>query len=241
MNALILCAGMGSRFNISNDIGPKCLLKFNQKKLIDIQIESLRKCNINKIAIVTGYKSELVCNNNIDKFYLNKNWRNTNMIHSMFCASQWLEKGDCLISYGDIFYNQSTIINLINSTDDISLLYHLDFMKMWGGRYDNPHDDLESFKFNSSNYLVDIGQKVTEKDKIMGQFMGLVQIKKKGWHTFKNVLSQIDIKDIDFTTALQYLINEGVKIKCIETNEMWGEIDTIRDLNFYENYYASRS
>ena len=43
MNALILCAGMGSRFNISNDLGPKCLIKFNHRKLIDIQIESLKK------------------------------------------------------------------------------------------------------------------------------------------------------------------------------------------------------
>ena len=62
MNALILCAGMGSRFNISNDLGPKCLIELNKKKLIDIQIESLKKNNIHNIAVVSGYKSQLVKN-----------------------------------------------------------------------------------------------------------------------------------------------------------------------------------
>ncbi len=237
MNALILCAGMGSRFNITSDKGPKCLIEFNQNKLIDIQIDSLKKNNIHNIAVVSGYKSHLVKRKKIDKYYLNKNWANTNMIYSLFCASDWLDSNDCLISYGDIFYNQLTIKNLINSKDDISILYHIDFMKMWSGRYDNPYEDLESFKFCNSGYLLDIGQKVKEKDKIMGQFMGLIYMKKNGWRTFKNLLDTIDIKTIDFTSALYYLIKKGMKIKCIATNEMWGEIDTIEDLHFYKNYY----
>tara|TARA_Y100000816_G_scaffold101042_1_gene70489 strand:- start:1 stop:720 length:720 start_codon:yes stop_codon:yes gene_type:complete len=239
MNALILCAGMGSRFNISNDLGPKCLIKFNHRKLIDIQIESLKKSNINNIAAVSGYKSQLVKNKKINKIYFNKNWENTNMIYSMFCASEWIEKGDCLISYGDIFYNQFTIKNLINSKDDINILYHTDFMKMWMGRYENPYEDLESFKFNSSGYLLDIGQSVSEKDNIMGQFMGLIYIKKNGWAIFKNLLNTIDIKTIDFTSALQFLVKKDVKVKCIATNDIWGEIDTVKDLNFYESYYEN--
>ena len=95
MKALILCAGMGSRLSIPNYSGPKCLLKFNKKKLIDIQISSLRKCNINKISIVTGYKSELINNKKIDKFFYNKNWKKTNMVYSMFCASNWINNEDC--------------------------------------------------------------------------------------------------------------------------------------------------
>ena len=40
------------------------------------------------------------------------------------------------------------------------------------GRYENPYEDLESFgKFNSSGLPLDIGQLVSEKDNIMGQFM----------------------------------------------------------------------
>ena len=159
------------------------------------------------------------------------------MIYSMFHASEWLKNNDCLVSYGDIFYDQFTIKNLINSKDDISILYHTDFMKMWRGRYENPYEDLESFKFSNSGYLLDIGQKVTEKDNIMGQFMGLIYLKRNGWLTFKKLLDVIDTKTIDFTSALQYLVKEGIKVKCIATNDMWGEIDTKKDLNFYESYY----
>ena len=74
----------------------------------------------------------------------------------------------------------------------------------------------------------------------MGQFMGLIYLKKTGWQKFKNELDKINIKDIDFTKALQFLINKGFKIKGIPTEEIWGEIDTEKDLEFYESYYANR-
>ena len=45
----------------------------------------------------------------------------------MFCASNWINNENCLISYGDIFYSYNTIKNLINSENDISILYHADY------------------------------------------------------------------------------------------------------------------
>ena len=57
--------------------------KFNHRKLIDIQIESL-KSNINNIAAVSGYKSQLVKIKKLVNSILIKNWANTNMIYSLF-------------------------------------------------------------------------------------------------------------------------------------------------------------
>ena len=60
MKSLILCAGKGSRFNTNTKSIPKCLIEINKKRILDIQILSLRKNNIKNIAVVTGYKSELI-------------------------------------------------------------------------------------------------------------------------------------------------------------------------------------
>ena len=70
--------------------------------------------------------------------------------------------------------------------------------------------------------------------------MGLIYIKKNGWDIFKNILADINIEKIDFTSVLQHLVNNKISIKCIPTNEIWGEIDTINDLKFYEKYYENR-
>ena len=240
MKALILCAGQGSRFNTNEYKIPKCLIKINQRKLIDIQISALYKNDIKDIAIVTGFNSKFIDNSNIKKFYTNEKWKTTNMIYSLFCAGDWLNSDDCIISYGDIFYNDLTIKSLITSEKELNILYHTRFLKMWTGRYKNPLEDLESLKIDESGYLTNIGEKCMEIDSIMGQFMGLIYLKKTGWQKFKNELDKIDIKNIDFTKALQFLINKGYKIKGIPTEELWGEIDTEKDLEFYESYYANR-
>lgn len=240
MRSLILCAGKGSRFNTQNNSKPKCLIEINKKKIIDMQIFSLQKNHINDIAIVTGFKSQLLNHDLITKSYNNKDWENTNMVYSLFSASEWLNNSDCLISYGDIFYSHLTIKKLIESKEDINILYHLDFMEMWKGRYEDPYSDLESFKISKTGHLEDIGHKVSSADKIMGQFMGLIYIKKNGWDIFKNILADINIEKIDFTSVLQHLVNNKISIKCIPTNEIWGEIDTINDLKFYEKYYENR-
>tara|TARA_B100000900_G_scaffold384483_1_gene373340 strand:+ start:3314 stop:4039 length:726 start_codon:yes stop_codon:yes gene_type:complete len=240
MRSLILCAGKGSRFNTKEKSIPKCFIELNKKKIIDIQINSLKKNNINEIAIVTGYKSEILINDQVNKYYYNSKWENTNIIYSLFCASDWLKEDDCLISYGDIFFSELTIKEIIQSEKNINILYHTEFMKMWKGRYEDPYTDLESFKINKKKYLTEIGNKVSKKDNIMGQYMGLIYIKKEGWKIFQEELNKINIEKIDFTRALQHLIINNIKVKCFSTKELWGEIDTHEDLNFYERYYANK-
>ena len=60
MKAIILAAGRGSRMKELTEEIPKCLLEVEDKALLDRQIESLRGAGIDEIAIVTGYKRELL-------------------------------------------------------------------------------------------------------------------------------------------------------------------------------------
>lgn len=63
MKALIVCGGFGTRLNIYK---PKCLVKINNKPLLEFQISVLNNVGITDITLLTGYKSEMIENLNLD-------------------------------------------------------------------------------------------------------------------------------------------------------------------------------
>lgn len=103
MRAIILAAGRGSRMKKLTEKTPKCLLEVQGKALLDWQIEAIRKAGIEEIAIVTGYKRELLVNRGLVEFH-NERWSETNMVESLFIADSWRKDGPCIVSYSDLIY-----------------------------------------------------------------------------------------------------------------------------------------
>ena len=68
MKAIILAAGRGSRMQNLTQKQPKCLVNLRGKALLDWQLEALRAAGISEIAIVTGYKRELLANRGLVEF-----------------------------------------------------------------------------------------------------------------------------------------------------------------------------
>ena len=77
--AIILAAGRGSRMGKETEDKPKCLTNLFGKTLLQWQIESLEKANIQEIELVTGYKSD-VLSKYLKKTHLNSNWKNSKTI-----------------------------------------------------------------------------------------------------------------------------------------------------------------
>ena len=102
MKAIILAAGRGSRMKDLTEDKPKCLVKLHGKSLLDSQLQALSDAGIAEIAIVTGYKRELLANRGLFEFH-NSRWAETNMVSSLACAQEWLETEPCIVSYSDIF------------------------------------------------------------------------------------------------------------------------------------------
>ena len=67
---VILAAGMGTRLKPITNTKPKCLVKVNNKPIIDYIIESFIYANLKKIYIVVGYKKEEI------KKYVNNRYKN---------------------------------------------------------------------------------------------------------------------------------------------------------------------
>src|SRR4051794_26493946 len=59
MRAVMLAAGVGRRLGPSAD-GPKCLLEFGGKSLLERHIEILRRANVRELVLGVGFQADRV-------------------------------------------------------------------------------------------------------------------------------------------------------------------------------------
>lgn len=236
MKAIILAAGRGSRMGKLTDIHPKCLVKIKGIPLIEQQLAAFRESGITEIGIITGYKRKTLQKYGLVEFF-NPHWESTQMVTSLTYANNWLEKNCCIVSYSDLYYRPEALKMLIDSKDDISITYDPNWYELWVKRFEHPLLDAETFKVNSNGYLVEIGKKPNSLDQITGQYMGLVKFTPNGWAKFSKLyhsLNPIMRKNIHLTSLLDLLIKE-MPIKALSYTGAWGEVDSPKDLMFYNN------
>lgn len=242
MKALILAAGRGTRMNIQTLDRPKCLLKVQGKSLLDWQIEAIRAAGINDIAVVTGYKHELISRPRLHKFH-NPNWQSTNMVSSLECAHDWLKSDSCIVSYSDIFYSPEAVKMLLSLDSHLAITYHVDWLSIWTSRFGDPLIDAESLRLSESGSIVEIGRKPKSKTEVQGQYMGLLRISPNGWNEMKKLfddLNDTDRNTLSMTEMLQKIV-EGrvIDIKALPYDGLWGEIDSERDLEIFNSKKSS--
>ncbi len=237
MRAIILAAGRGSRLKHLTDEKPKCMVSLHGKPLIEHQINSLQAAGISQIAVVTGYQQDKIQAKGISQRFHNPHWQTSNMVRSLMAAHPWLSTADCIISYGDIFYQPSAISQLINDKTPIAITYDTNYLENWSKRFDHPLDDLESFKLNNMNQLTEIGQKPNSLNDVQGQYMGLIKITPPGWQLISCLLKSFTddkINKLDMTSLLNLAIKQKHPIHAIAHSDVWGEVDHESDLKLYE-------
>jgi choline kinase len=211
------------------------MIPFRGRPLLDWQISAFQGADIEDIALVTGYMRAAIFSNFVQ--FSNNRWSETNMVSSLICAKSWLEETDCVISYSDIFYEFEAITLLKKEGSDISILYDVNWLRQWNARFENPLSDAETFKINSAGRLLEIGGRPETIEEIDGQYMGLLKITTKGWHTVSKVLSEFDECEVDrlsMTKLLNILIQKNIDVAGIPFDGFWGEIDNADDLRVQE-------
>lgn len=238
MKAIILAAGRGSRMKNLTDERPKCLVKLRGKPLLEWQLSALREAGISEIALVTGYKKEMLKDYGLVELN-NPLWAETQMVTSLSCANKWLESEPCIVSYSDIFYDSSAVISLIESTADIAVTYDPNWLDLWKSRFDDPLSDAETFRLNPDGTLAEIGKKPKSLQEVQGQYMGLLRFTPTGWGKLVELRRHLTAEQKDkmhMTGALQLLIeSEQISISGLPYLKPWGEVDSEADLANYED------
>jgi len=130
LKALILAAGLGSRFGASTQYTNKCLHTVgNTPLLIDI-IHKLISCNITDIYIVVGYQAEKV--KATIKQYAelerrvtlldNPHYSNTTILDSFLIAEPMLRGKSFIFTTGDHYFKQDVLNKCIQPTNGIRYL-----------------------------------------------------------------------------------------------------------------------
>lgn len=234
---IILAAGRGSRMKSLTDETPKCLVQVRGVSLLDRQISALRQAGVQEIAVVTGYRREMVAARGDVEFH-NAKWASTQMVSSLECADEWLRAGSCIVTYGDIFYGTEAVRLLMRSSAPIALTFDPDWRALWEARFEEVLSDAESFEMDGKGYLKRIGGKPSTIDEIQGQYMGLLKFEPAGWAEVKRI-RESETEELrarrDMTTTLQQVLSAGrVPIEAVPYQGEWGEVDSEEDLDLYQ-------
>jgi len=237
VKAIILAAGRGSRMKSLTDERPKCLVELRGKPLLEWQLESLRAAGISDIAVVTGYKRELLAGRGLSEFH-NPRWAETNMVSSLACAESWLQGEPCIVSYSDIFYSPVAVQSLINCEAALAVTYDPNWLQLWTERFGDPLLDAETFRLSATKTLAEIGNKPQSVDDVQGQYMGLLRFTPEGWAEVVRLRAELSPQQRDsmhMTNTLQRVIDAGrVPIEAVAYTGEWGEVDSSEDLSVYQ-------
>lgn len=214
---------------------PKCLIFFAGKTLLEWQIKNLKYAGISQIGIVTGYCAKALKFENLN-YFVNNEWNSTNMLCSLLCTREWLQKETCIISYSDILYPSVIISRLLADTNDIAITYDINWMQLWSKRFKDPLLDAETFHVDESGFVMEIGNKTMTPQEIQGQYMGLIKITPMGFSHITRFLTTLEpeiIRKMDMTTLLRLLIRQGIRVHAIPVCEPWLEFDNPHDIEVY--------
>lgn len=229
MQLIVLAAGRGSRLPEKFRFSPKCLCQINNKTILEHNLDFFKKFK-NKL-IVGGYK-----NNQLKKFskkynfklIKNKNFKSTNMVESLFIATNYI-KDDVVVCYGDIIFN-SSIFNQLKKKDNLMPL-NINWFDYWIKRMNRKQilNDAEDVKI-SNGRLISIGNRINDKMPKY-QYMGIFKIRKKSFYILSRFYKSIKNKKIDMTSFIDKSIQEKkINFKIIKYKRSWFEIDTYNDV-----------
>lgn len=114
-NAIIMAAGLSSRFAPLSYEHPKALLRVKGEVLIERQIKQLKEADIDDITIVVGYKKELF-NYLIDKFKVkiveNPEYNTRNNNSTLYCIKHML--GNTYICSADNYFSENVFESYVD-------------------------------------------------------------------------------------------------------------------------------
>jgi len=123
MRAIILAAGRGGRLEGVIGDRPKCLARIGDRTLLERQIEGLQAAGISRIAVVAGYRIEMVervCPRSVD-FVHNTRYAFTNSLYSLWLARHLLLDGFLVLNC-DVLFHPRMLHDLLTARYDDALL-----------------------------------------------------------------------------------------------------------------------
>lgn len=244
MKLILLAAGQGKRLRPLTLDKPKCMVAYQGKPLIDRALD-LAGPLVDKIAVVGGYKFDVLRahlqGRNRVEFFENKAFASSNMVATLFCAREFFDTDDLIISYTDIAYRLGVLQALIAAPHDVSVVVDRSWLALWRARMQDPLSDAETMKI-SGGKITELGKKPASLDEVQGQYIGLIKIRRAALARVVEFYDGLDrrasfdgqsFENMYMTSFLQLLINRFGDVYPVFIDGGWVEIDSPSDLNVH--------
>ncbi len=254
ITAIIAAAGFEKQLLPLIEDKPKCLLDIKGKTILERQVAALNECSIKEIALVRGYKKDVITLPNI-RYYDNDRYEDTGELHSLFCAENEM-KSRTIVLYGDIIFDMAVLEKLLKSPADISLVVDVAWYDQQHrrGRTNAINPDLVTLQEppgksylsrfvlpEQDNRILKIGQHLPH-DQAHGEFIGMAMFSEKGIKAFRDCYRASletytsqgfheagSFIKASFTDAVQELIDCGHTVNCVPIFKGWMEVDSFEE------------
>ncbi len=230
MKAIILSAGQGSRLGHMVDHGPKCLIDFNGRSLLDRQLDTLEANGVHEAVVVTGFHDELVgealARRNggprVRTIY-NPFYKVADKTGSLFMAREELA-GDCLVWNGDTLVSRELMRRVVGN-DQQGICVTIDR---------KPSYDEDDMKVVEEGGLLKAIGKRLPQESVNAESIGLLAFRGGGAAQFREAIDRA-IRTPEGTT-IWYLrvihhIAQSAEVGTLDIEgEEWGEVDFPEDV-----------
>lgn len=143
--AVIMAAGLGSRFGSYTDLIPKGFIEIGGKSMIIRSIENLLACGIERIIIGTGYKQEAF--DALKKEYpqietcFSSRYAETNSMYTLYNMRELIGEDSFILLESDLIFEKKAIDSLLTcSESDVMLITPVTkFQDQYYVEYDKNH------------------------------------------------------------------------------------------------------
>ena len=238
-NAIVLAASMGKQLKHLTKNKPKCMLDIQGKPLLERLTSTLKKDNVGKISIVSGYKNNVIKNhNNLSNLNIieNKEYAKTGELFSLNKAINEI-KDDCIITYGDIVFRKYILDALLSTKGEIVMV--VDALPK--NKIKKSEKDLVicDRKF-TGNYLLEKKPVLLKsmhnelKKDTTGQWIGLLKTNLNGSKIIKEQIYKLNknksFEKLGMPELFNNLIKNKIKINVLYIAGQWLNVNDAFDL-----------
>lgn len=230
--AVIMAAGLGSRFGHYTELIPKGFVSVGGKPMIVRSIETLVACGIRRIIIGTGYKKESY--EALKETYpqietcFSPRYAETNSMYTLYNSRDLIGEDDFLLLESDLIFEKKAILSLLDRPQpDIMLIASL-----------TKFQDEYFVEYNSDFHLTNCSVHRDELD-VKGELVGIHKLSNKFYKAMCADYAQIvdEQPNLGYEYELLRMSRNISPVYVLKINDLkWYEIDDSSDLEYAEEH-----
>ncbi len=230
MKAIILSAGQGRRLLPLTERVPKCVLLVRGRPLIGWQIDTLSRCGITDVTVVTGFAAdsveatlgELYGPGRIRTLY-NPFFASTDNLVSCWAARVEMQQNFLLLN-GDSLFEATVLDRLLAAAEHPVTLAV--------SRKDG-YDDDDMKVIRDGDRLVHVGKKLL-LDQVDAESIGMMTFRGDGPRLFRDAIEAAmrtpEAQKQWYLSLIDTLASRGVVYTQLVPSQGWAEVDNLADL-----------